>query len=295
VRVSNWELPSFSRRQEPIAYFRGYGVDLTTLLVVAHIVAAVAAAFAFSAGYQNVCSRLFLFHTETFWQGYFWTPLTDPFFHNLAQEHIWFVVNMIVLWRFGKDLEQYLGRASFGLFYVLLVLIPVIFVLISAKLWGQPTMIRVPFMSIPANFGVFVGFCIVYPSVIFWPGIAAKWLGLVYSAVVAVAILAIPAPMLLIPYLSCLGTAYVYMNYCGANRMFDPLEWAENWKQDRAIKKFEVRQKQFVEEKEDFNDAVNPILDKIAKEGIQSLTAQEKQKLENARAQLLKREKQNRR
>lgn len=245
---------------------------------------------ALAAGYRDECARLFIFNTKTFWQGHFWTPVTDLFYHDIAGEHIFFVIGMFLFWRFGRDLESLLGRAGFGLFYALLVLVPVVTVLIAAKVLGQPMGVRVPYLGIPAHYAVFVGFCIVYPGVVFW-GIAAKWLAIVYTVITTLAILALPAPRELIPFFSCVGTAYVYLHFCGANRIFDPFEWLESWKQDRALRRFEERQKLFIEEEEDFNETVNPILDKIAREGIQSLTPQEKQKLERARSQLLRREK----
>lgn len=288
--MSNWELPSYSRRQEPLAYIRGFGLDLTTLLVIVHVIAAIALTVALAAGYREKCYELFIFNTAGFWKGHFWTPLTDPFFHDLAVENVSFAVGLFFLWYFGRDLEVYLGRASFGLMYALLILVPVVTVLVSAKLLGGPPGIRVPYITVPVHYAIFIGYCVVYPGVVFF-GIPFKWLGLAYSAVVVLAIVAIPAPVYLIPFFACIGTAYVYLHYCGANRLFDPFEWLENWKQDRALRRFEERQKQFVEEEEDFNETVNPILDKIAREGIQSLTSQEKQKLERARSQLLKREK----
>src|SRR5882762_4611040 len=117
--VSSWGSASYSRRQEPIAYIGGIALDLTTLLVVVHVVAAIAAALAFTAGYKAACYNLFLFDTGTFWAGHFWTPFTDPFFHDIAYENIWFVIGMYFFWRFGRDLEFYLGRASYGLLYAL--------------------------------------------------------------------------------------------------------------------------------------------------------------------------------
>jgi len=293
--VSSWEPSSYYGRREPLLYIGSYGLDLTSLLVVIQICATILAAIAFASGHGEACYRLFMFRTDTFWSGYFWTPVTDPFFHDIVAENIWFVIGLFFFWRFGRDLEQYLGRTSFGTLYGLLVLVPVVAVLIASLFLHSPMTVRLPGGDTPVNYAVFISFCAVYPGLMFWCIIEARWAALISMALVLAVILASQSWVMLIPFLSAIATAFLYLSYCGANRLCNPFEWLENWKQDRALRTFEARQKLFLEEEEDFNDAVNPILDKIAREGIQSLTPQEKQKLERARAQLLKRERPNRR
>lgn len=283
-------MSSYSQRQEPITYIRGYGVDLTTLLTAIHVVAAALAAFAFAMGYRVWCEEHLIFSTATFLRGEVWTPATDPFFHDLASENLWFVVGLAVFWWFGRELERFLGRSRFALLYAALVLVPVLVAFPTAMIMGAPMGIRIGAVSVPANFGIFLSFCILYPGAVFWPGIAAKWVAVFYTALIALVLIAVPAPLLLIPFGACILAAFGTMQVYGANRWFDIGEWAGRLKTDRAEKKFLARQRTEVKEEAEFNEAIDPILEKISREGIQSLTSDEKRRLERARARLLKKD-----
>jgi membrane associated rhomboid family serine protease len=283
-------MSSYSERREPITYIRGFAVDLTTLLTAVHVLASVLAVFAFAAGYREWCYDHLVFSTKTFLAGAVWTPLTDPFFHDLSYEHIWLVLSLALFWWFGREVEAVLGRLKFGLLYASVILVPVLVAFPASVLLGGPMGIRVPFLAMPAQYAVFCAFCMMYPGVLFWPGIAAKWVALVYTAVMTLSIIGLPAPRLLVPLYASLGAAWLFMQLCGANRMFDFGEWLGRWKTERAEREFMARQRLEAEEEAEFQDAVDPILEKISREGIQSLTPEEKRRLEKARARLLQKD-----
>jgi hypothetical protein len=283
-------MSSYSQRREPITYIRGYAVDLTTLLLIVHVAATILAVFAFAAGYRDWCNAHLIFNTRTFLAGSFWTPLTDPFYHDISYDHIWLVLSFFLLWRYGKEIEAYLGPAQLGVLYASMILLPVLAAFPASMLLGGPMGIRVPYLPVAAHYGIFFAFCLMYPNVVFCTGLAAKWHVVIYTSLVTLALIGLPAPRLLVPFYACLAAALIVMQWQGANRWLDAGEWWDRVKTGRAEKKFLARQRTEVKEEIEYNEAVDPILEKISREGIQSLTADEKRRLERARARLLKKD-----
>jgi hypothetical protein len=141
----------------------------------------------------------------------------------------------------------------------------------------------------PLHFAIFVAFATIYPNVEMFLRIMAKWVALILAAIWTLSALAANDWQSLVVLWISIGAAFLFIEFRGAG---PELAWLQNFKLKMQPKpKFHIVQKSTsrrVVEPEDVYASVDPILDKIAKSGIGSLTAHEKQTLDRARNRLLK-------
>ena len=98
-------------------------VVLTILLIGVHTLAmAVAAVFAAS-GLGDWVNQL-AFSAGDLKAGQIWTLFTYPFVHDIQQEGLWFGLEMLMFFWFGREVESAIGRRSYGLLYGALAVIP---------------------------------------------------------------------------------------------------------------------------------------------------------------------------
>ena len=117
----------------------------------------------------------------------------------------------------------------------------------------------------------------------------AKWVALILAGIGTLSALAAHDWQTLVVLWTSIGAAFLFVELRGAG---PELAWLHNLKaRMRPRARFHVVQKSSarrVVEPEDVYASVDPILDKIAKSGIGSLTASERQTLDRARNRLLK-------
>jgi hypothetical protein len=139
------------------------------------------------------------------------------------------------------------------------------------------------------HFGIFVAFAAIYPRVELFLRIMVKWVALILAAIYTLQLLAYHAWADLAVVWTSIGAAFLFVELRGAG---PELAWLENFKTRMQPKpKFHIVQKSStrrVVEPEDALASVDPILDKIAKSGIGSLTENERKALDRARNRLLK-------
>ncbi|NJK92066.1 MAG: hypothetical protein HC904_09715 [Blastochloris sp.] len=276
----------------PLGYVRGVAVDLTRLILAFHILSTVICAFAFD---QRPFWELeLLFTTSSFWEGRIWTVLTDPFYHNIAEEHVWLALNLFLFYQFGTEIERLIGRVSYGFLYVALMLVPALVCLMLAPLVGELG-VRVPYVFTLAHFAIFVGFAYVYPDVPFFFGLSARWLAWILIGVFTLAIVASGAWQALIPYAAGLGTVYLYLRFVGAGRDLGMWEVWKSWRAQRHESEVLKRQATHRKQKEEVQASVDSILEKIHQHGLHSLTPKERAYLEQQGTKLRDREAKERR
>jgi hypothetical protein len=141
----------------------------------------------------------------------------------------------------------------------------------------------------PLHFAIFVAFATIYPNVELLLRIMAKWVALVLAGIGTLSALAAHDWQTLVVLWVSMGAAFLFIELRSAG---PELAWLHNFKiRMRPKPKFHIVQKSStrrVVEPEDLYASVDPILDKIAKSGIGSLTASERQTLDRARNRLLK-------
>ncbi|MEO7370607.1 MAG: rhomboid family intramembrane serine protease [Ilumatobacteraceae bacterium] len=105
--------------------------------------------------------------------GQVWRIVTWPLANGLDQELLWVIISIAVLWYFGGRLEEQVGRARFGWFLMMIILIPgLVGTALDLPQAGVHTVQLVVLLTYIAE----------YPNVRFFFGIPAWVLGAVYVA-----------------------------------------------------------------------------------------------------------------
>lgn len=266
---------------EPLTWVRGHPVYVTTLFVVGHVIAylvAMVVGFASGGGMAARLLQALTFRSNDILErGAFWEWGTYFIVHQ--REHpLFFALEMACFYFFGKDVEQYIGRRKFVLLYSLLVFIPPVALTILGLV--IPTHLEGAWAI---HFAVFLTFAKVYPGVEFFLRIRAIWLaiGLLVLAVVMDA--AGQQWGALLAVLITSSTAWLYLMYLqGTLPSLSAVK--EHF---AAPKPPDLRPMPPRLAVPDPMEQIDPLLDKIAESGMESLTPEEREKLERARRALM--------
>jgi membrane associated rhomboid family serine protease len=260
-----------------------YPVDVTTILVGLHVTCAILTAFLFAIGYTGALNYT-LFDSAEVWHGQVWRIFTYAFIHPPSgYALLWFAVEMYMLFFFGREVERFIGQRAYIWLYALLLLVPALML----TLWGLSGRAGLA-GSAALHFGVFAAFVTLYPNVQFFLRIPAKWIFLIFAAIGTLSALAAHAWQDLVVLWVSIALAFAFIEARGAG---PELAWISNLKgRMRPKPKLYVVQKSSLRpaEPDDVYASVDPILDKIAKSGMASLTENEKKILDRARNRLLK-------
>ena len=272
----------------PVAWMGRYPVDVTTMLVGVHVAAAILTAILVAIGAHSILAYL-LFDSAGVWSGQVWRLFTYAFVHG-PNALLWFAVEMYMLFVFGREVERFIGRRAYIALYVVLLITPTVLLTI----WGlwQPTVLSLPSGSSALHFGVFVAFATIYPRVELLLRIQAKWVALILAAVYTLQLLAYHAWNDLVVVWTSIGAAFLFVEFNGAG---PELAWWNAMKarftprpKYHVLPKPRPRQASDRMESDDVQVSIDPILDKISKSGIGSLTSNERRQLNRERERLLK-------
>lgn len=208
--------------------------------------------------------------TSKFW---FWQLLTYAFLHSVGDIfHIFF--NLLSLFFFGHCVESYYGTKKFLIFYALCAIFAGLFYLALQFFYPGRTMML---GASGAIMGVLVFSACVMPdsTVLFYFIFPMKMRTLVWILV------GLDVYMVLIPRGGVAASAHLggalfgYLSYRYSAKIS---AYYYRWKRNLAIEYQKEQEKTYANIRED----VDKILDKIQQNGIQSLTPQEKEFLQNA-------------
>jgi len=270
----------------PVAWMGRYPVDVTTMLVGLHVAVAILTAMLVAFGAAAALAYL-QFNSAAIWSGgQVWRLFTYAFVHAPTPSGLlWFAVEMYMLFVFGREVERFIGQRAFIALYLVLLLLPPVIL----ALWGlwMPTAV---YGSGALHFAIFVAFVTIYPNVQIFLRIASKWVVLILAAIGTLSALAAHDWPTLVVLWASIGAAFLFIEMHGAG---PELPWWDALKTRFAPRpKFHVvpkmRSSRSVEP-DDVYGSIDPILDKISKFGIGSLTASERRRLDRERERLLKR------
>lgn len=269
----------------PVAWMGRYPVDVTTMLVGLHVALAVLTCILVAFGGGFVLTYLMFDSAEVWTGGQIWRLITYAFVHSPSGSGLlWFAIEMYMLFVFGREVERFLGQRAYLALYLALLLLPALVL----TLWGLSTRTAIAGSGV-LHFGIFIAFATIYPNVELFLRIMAKWVALILAGIGTLSALAAHDWQTLVLLWTSIGAAFLFVELRGAG---PELAWLQNFKMRvRPKPKFHIVQKSStrrVIEPEDVYESVDPILDKIAKSGIGSLTASERQALDRARNRLLK-------
>ncbi len=204
-------------------------------------------------------------------KGKLWQLLTYLFIHASLM-HLFF--NMIVLWFLGSELERYWGSDYFIRYY-----------LVTGIGAGLINVLVQPRSDIPivgasgAIFGLIMGFALVFPDREIWLyfviRIKAKHLAVLLGFIEVIMLLAMPGGT--VARFAHLGGLLVGYFYLKQETFLRPLRCKlRNWNADisrRSIEKERAKQAKI-------SDEIDRLLDKISRDGLESLSQKERQFLE---------------
>ena len=267
---------------QPIAWMGKYPVRLAAFLAAAYLLGIFATVILETAG---VDLSPFVFHVPTFIHGAFWQPLTCTFLQGVS---FFSLFNILFLYWSGSEVEKYLGRRRFLQLMGLLLLVPPL-VISSWSIFGVHWSYFGPYEF---SIGLFIAFATLYPNVEWFGWVPLKWLA--FAGILLGSMQRLPRHEwghLSVLWIVC-AAAFVFIRLLQRGvSIFGVLGQVQLF---RAKPKFQVVPRSAprrVVEPEDVHDSIDPVLDKISKHGINSLTASERKALDRARNRLLKQSK----
>ncbi len=263
----------------PVTWIGTYPVYVSTLLAALHGVTMILSALALGAGAEGLLQSFAFSSSSVLKEGAVWQPVTYAFVHR--PPYLLFLLEIYLLAVFGREIERYLGRAAFIQLYAALLLLPPV-LLTAAGLLGMPSVLA---GSSALHFGVFVAFAVVYPRAEIFFSLQARWVVAALLVVNVVQCFAFNDYVSLAVLLIDCAAAYVLIQQMRGTPLIRLPERAPKVAPPAAKRRPTAAAVVLRAE-----DAIDPILEKISRTGLASLSADERQCLERARKELLAKE-----
>lgn len=269
------------RRREshgPITWIGGLPIYVTTVIVGIYVLAMIVLTLILAAGGESFTARLTTFQSgAVLGENEIWRCLT---YALPGQPDPWFIVSLVMLYIFGRDLEQFLGRGRFLRLYFGFLLLGPVLLMLATIVTGQSFTLQQSW----ANLAVFLAFASLYPDAQLIFQMPAKVFAWVLLGVAVLQLLAARQW----PDLMVLGSTALLAWY-GVREQVVPFD----------LKGFLPKRKHphlriLPAESKDNDDPailIDDILEKISRKGLASLSANERAQLERAREALLAKEK----
>jgi membrane associated rhomboid family serine protease len=277
----------------------GPHISLTVVLLVVNAIVFLIECFTLGSPPRFSEHNLFALSVTGLKHGFVWQLLTYQFMHA----NLWHILaNSWAIYLFGRAIEETLGQKLFLFLFLVGGMLGGIFQIVAALLW--PGLFGGPVVGASAGgFGLMAAYAVLFPErelTLLFPPVTfhAKTL-LIFSIVLAV--LGIVFPIDHVANAAHLGgmlTGVVFIRHFVQGR---GLPWGFNpdpsvpreyagpragkdslWRSTASQPDEGLSTDEFVKSE------VDPILDKISRQGIQSLTGRERQILEKARARMAK-------
>ena len=266
---------------DPITWFGRVPVYATTIIVALYVACMIGVAVALASGAEGILAKLTFNTADVLRHGEIWRCLTYAF---VNPPDPWFIISLVMLYIFGRDVEQYLGRKGFIRLYLGFLLLGPSLLLAASLVTAQPFALAQSY----ANFAVFLAFAALYPNAQLLFQITAKVFAWVF---LGLSILQLLAGRQWPEMLVLLATAFLayYAIRHGAALNLDfmsrlrPVSHRTKRPRLRVVKNPD-------DEPVDPHRIIDPLLEKISRDGLASLTRREREQLERARTVLLEKE-----
>jgi len=266
---------------QPIAIIGNVPVNVTILFVISHAVAFFAAVVAGAGSFAPLA-----FNSDSV-LGKFavWQLATYPWVHGVS---LWFVVEMVMIFVLGREVERMVGHRGFLAILITLVL--------AASLWltltGLFAVHQLQGTGLIA-LGVLVVFAAIYPSAELILRLQARWVAMLFAGAMALYAASMGAwQSVCLVAVTCFAALFCAKSL-GIHNAF---AWFENRLPQTPVAAPPARQARPIPLKPrkprkppepDAVAQIDPILEKISRHGISSLTPEERKTLESARRKLL--------
>jgi hypothetical protein len=270
---------------KPVAWMGRYPIRITTILCAAFVLGMFATVIAQTARWDLTP---FEFRAWSFYDGDIWQPFTSVLRQDAS---FFFVFNIVFLYWSGVEVEKFLGQRRYLQLLGLLLLVPPV-VLTAWGVMGANWSYYGPY---EITVGMFIAFATLYPNIELFGWVTLKWLA--FAGIVLGSMQYLQYHQwghISVLWGMCL-TAFLYIRYLQRAAAANSSPIAEAFaKIFRRRPKFQVvphESGRRTVEPDDVYDSIDPLLDKISKHGMGSLTASERRALDRARNRLLKKSK----
>lgn len=277
--------PRNSDSDGPLTWIGNFPVYASTALAGIHAVTLVLTALALAAGAESAL-QTFRFSSAAVTQDFsVWQLATYAFVH--LPPYWIFLIELYLLVVFGRELEGYLGRGGFLKLYATLLLAPTLLFTVADWMDWQTSCVG----SNALHFGIFVAFALIYPTAEMFFGIQAKWIALALLAISSLQHLAFSDYQgLTVLAVDCVAACLFIALFQGRISLRLPTRRPVVRTRPRSAARSrnplhnDIRKSN---EEEDLHGSIDPILEKISRSGLASLTPRERERLENARHKLI--------
>ena len=277
-----------SEDYRPLFWFQGRPVYANTLLVLAHFALFIICGLCISRLGAPVLASALMLDTSAVWHGQVWRLFTYIAFgpqYYAGAGAFWFLWNLAVLYFCGREVEQLVGRKTYLIFYACLILIPAMVLSLLGLFFGS-------FVYLDCRdviFGVFIALATIYPGVMpmMWLSIPIWVMAWIFLGLSAFLDFVHNDYTSLSMLLACSAVAYLGMRYVGGGRGFD---WLTDWIEERRGRRLARARNFKIVKEQQATESIDAILEKISKQGVDSLNKQERAALERARAKLIDRD-----
>ena len=285
---------SYNPDSQPLGHYKGYPVYLATVLVAVHVLSMLI----------GVVSPQGYLQGLMFAPGWFgswaqiWRWVTYVF---VQQPSVWFILEMFFMFRFGMEIEKVFGRPTLAKLYAGLVLLPPVLVTLGYLISGNP---GYPLAGTGfSHFCLFLGICLLYPGALMFSSLPWLTLKLAGSLILGIYVLMDMAQRNwthLGLMLANVALTYVILRRAGLTPRFEAIQEAfrnalpspakpasPRRESGRALTyEPKIKPKTDLAPERKAVEEVDAILDKIARSGMDSLTAAEKAALQKASSRL---------
>jgi len=263
----------------PVMWLGGHPFYATHCLVLFYIITMVVAAIIGPLA-MEAAAMMLEFDSRLVHHGRVWRIFTYGLV-NLPT--LGFLIDMVMIFWFGREFERFFGRRIFLLFYAAIYLItPLVFTI--GGFFRPLTLV-----GETGGFAFFIAFATLYPSALLIFGIPAKWWAIAAVTIYSLIHLFARDFVQLSELLLTVGFAFTFVRY-QQGRFNLPEIRIPSFRKRPKIRVLPDPKRGMEEEPDTPMAEVDALLDKIAKSGIGSLSASERARLEKAREELMKRE-----
>ncbi|HZZ57938.1 MAG TPA: rhomboid family intramembrane serine protease [Opitutaceae bacterium] len=260
----------YSENHQPIRWIGTHPIYLAHYVAFGFGLSMVLTAILSALGLSGVLSSLYFQSWEVF-HGQLWRILTYGWVNPPS---LWFVLELLMIVWFGREVEKFFGRRQFLALYAGLYLIPPAVHALAGV--GSP----VALAGESGGFGLFIAFAVLYPDAAIFFTFLAKWVAVVLIGVYSLEYLAAHDWLGLVDLAAETGFAFLFVRYQQGRIALPSFSRpARSAPPPREMRP--TASSALVE--------ADALLDKVARSGLSSLTAKERARLDAAREELKRR------
>lgn len=261
-----------SHNPQPITWLSGHAIYTAHVIAAAYVASMIVTALLMALKVDAPFAWLG-FASGAVWRGEIWRLVSYAW---LNPPSLWFVIDMFLLAWFGSELEKFFGRRAFLMLFAGLYLVtPLLFTALgpwwSTSLLGQS-----------GAFGLFIAYVTLHPGVSFFLNLQARWIAWILLGIYSLIHLSRRDAASLLSLWATAGFAFVFVR-----QEQGALSWPRLPRPARMTA--EPARGPRVQPRDEVQQTLDRLLDKIARDGVHSLTAVERAQLEEARRRLLQR------